>query len=199
MNTVFTKSFYAPPVNVREVFRYAGCPTVDESLLPLFEECMREAEDVFSYKVCYGIFDVTVRENEVVLPFGCVQSVSLSKNLCGCSRAVIFAATVGIGIDRLISKYGKLSPMKAVFMQALGAERIEALCDIFCSETEKEQSVVLKPRFSAGYGDLPLSFQKEIFKVLQPSRHIGLTLNESLLMSPSKSVTAIVGVRNNEF
>ena len=58
----------------------------------------------------------------------------------------------------------------------------------------KEKGVLLKPRFSAGYGDLPLTVQREIFSQLNPDRKIGLTLNESLLMSPSKSVTAFAGI-----
>ena len=57
----------------------------------------------------------------------------------------------------------------------------------------------LKPRFSPGYGDLPLEMQRDIFRVLDCSRKIGLTLNESLLMSPSKSVTAIVGIGGEEY
>ena len=58
----------------------------------------------------------------------------------------------------------------------------------------KEKGVLLKPRFSAGYGDLPLAVQKAIFSALELSQRIGLTLNESLLMTPSKSVTAIFGL-----
>jgi len=57
---------------------------------------------------------------------------------------------------------------------------------------------VLKPRFSPGYGDLPLETQREIFDVLDCSRRIGLMLNDSLLMSPTKSVTAFVGVGGEE-
>jgi 5-methyltetrahydrofolate--homocysteine methyltransferase len=52
----------------------------------------------------------------------------------------------------------------------------------------------LRPRFSAGYGDLPLEYQKKIFDLLDPHTQIGLTLNDSYLMSPSKSVTALIGV-----
>ena len=52
----------------------------------------------------------------------------------------------------------------------------------------------IRPRFSAGYGDLDVSFQKEIFGVLDCHKKIGLTLNDSMLMSPTKSVTAIVGI-----
>ena len=82
-------------------------------------------------------------------------------------------------------------------MQAIGAERIEALCDSLCEELKsslKTEGKTSKPRFSPGYGDLPLSFQKDVFRVLEPEKRIGLTLNASLLMSPTKSVTAIIGI-----
>ena len=82
--------------------------------------------------------------------------------------------------------------------QSIGAERIETLCDAFCKDISSELGVTLKPRFSAGYGDLPLEAQKDIFRVLDCSKKIGLTLNDSLLMSPTKSVTAIVGIGGNE-
>ncbi len=82
-------------------------------------------------------------------------------------------------------------------MQAIGAERIESLCDMFCgelAETYAKDGMSLRPRFSPGYGDLPLEAQKSVFKALDCHRKIGLALNDSLLMSPSKSVTAIVGL-----
>ena len=81
--------------------------------------------------------------------------------------------------------------------QAIGAERIESLCNVFCDELKQEKAklcLATKPRFSSGYGDFPLNVQKEIFSVLDAQKKIGITLNESLLMSPSKSVTAIVGI-----
>ena len=112
----------------------------------------------------------------------------------GCKRAVVFAATVGIGLDRLIAKYGRLSPSKALMLQAIGAERIEALCDAFCAELAAKLDCKLRPRFSPGYGDFPITAQKELFAVLDCTRQIGVTLNDSLLMSPTKSVTAIVGI-----
>ena len=137
--------------------------------------------DKLTYKVCYGEFPVSF--------FDSVGSKGLKNHLEGCNKAVIFAATVGIGIDRLIARYASISPTKSLLFGAIGAERIEALCEIF----NKEYGGA---RFSPGYGDLPLEFQKEIFRALDCPRKIGLSLNESMLMSPSKSVTAIIGVKN---
>ena len=111
----------------------------------------------------------------------------------GCDSVIIFAATVGIGIDRLVHKYSKLSPAKALIFQSIGTERIEALCDVL-TEDIKSLGKDIRNRFSAGYGDLPLETQKEIFKLLSPQKNIGLTLGDSLLMSPTKSVTAFIGI-----
>lgn len=98
-------------------------------------------------------------------------------------------------IDRLIAKYGKISPTKALIFQAIGSERAEALCNLFCADMEKTYSLKAAPRFSSGYGDLPLESQKPIFSVLLPERNLGITLTDSMLMFPTKSVTAFVGLK----
>ena len=111
---------------------------------------------------------------------------------------VLFGASIGIEIDRLIAKYSRVSPLKALVFQAIGAERIERLCDEFSRDIAKEKGLegkTCRPRFSPGYGDLPIEMQREIFKVLDCQRKIGLTLNASMIMSPTKSVTAIIGVK----
>lgn len=191
---VYKKTYTEPAINKKEILRYCGCKDADEKILNLINESVKEAVPKLSYRVCYSIFDIEIKDTECDLGFTKVQSADLSKNLAGCKKSIVFGATVGIEIDRLISKYAKISPAKAVIMQSIGAERIEALCDTFCEDMA--QTFILKPRFSAGYGDLPLEFQKDIFSVLDCHKQIGLTLNSSLMMSPSKSVTAIIGIRS---
>ena len=58
-----------------------------------------------------------------------MTSADLARYLGGCRRVVLFAATVGVAPDRLIQRYSRVSPSKALVMQAVGAERVEALCD----------------------------------------------------------------------
>ncbi len=192
---IYTKNYPAPEINERECFRYAGADvhSVSSEERALFASCLQEVEQKLTYKVCWGRFPVKKTENG--LDFGILQtdSKALMKNLEGCEEVIIFAATIGLEIDRLIRRYTNLSPAKALFFQAIGAERIESLCDAFCDEL-KGEGLQLRPRFSPGYGDLPLELQKDIFRVLDCPRKIGLSLNESLLMSPSKSVTAIIGI-----
>lgn len=195
-STVLTESFSEPEFNISEVIRYCRAEA-EEELLEIINECMSECRDKLSYRVCYAEFDIDFKNGEIVFSFMTTDSTDLIKNLSGARSAVVFGASIGMEIDRLIIKYGRISPLKALVFQAIGAERIESLCDVFCEklgEKYKKNGLYLKPRFSAGYGDFSLEYQKDIFRVLDCPRKIGLTLNESLVMSPSKSVTAIIGI-----
>lgn len=197
MNTVFLKTYEVPEISRREVLRYAGVRGEAPELEEILDDCINEADGKLTYKVCYREFPVSENDGVLNLGFCETSSEALKKNLCGCESIVLFGATVGIELDRLIAKYSRLSPAKALFLQSLGAERIESLCDLFNSEITLEKAKLgfkTRPRFSPGYGDFPLETQREIFKVLDCAKKIGLTLNESMLMSPTKSVTAIIGV-----
>ncbi|MBQ2725405.1 MAG: Vitamin B12 dependent methionine synthase activation subunit [Clostridia bacterium] len=190
MNVQLYTSADLPPVNRREVFRYARAGNPSETENALLDQCLAELLPSLTYRTVWAEYPV-IRDSEALdLIFARVNSSDLAKNLRGCNRIVLFAATVGIAPDRLAQKYSRISPVKALFLESVGNERIEALCDLFCGEFENT-----RPRFSPGYGDLPLDLQREILSVLDCPRKIGLTLNESLLMTPSKSVTAIMGIK----
>lgn len=196
--SLYCKNYPVPAVNKKEALRFAFCSQADAEVELLFDSCMREMAPCLSCKVCYAEFPVNLKGNLIDLGFTCVESADLAKNLAGCERIVLFAATVGAGVDRLIAKYSRVSPAKAHMLQALGSERVESLCDVFCEEIAKnaaERGFSVRPRFSPGYGDLELALQTQIFQTLDIKRNLGVSLNESLLMFPSKSVTAIVGLK----
>lgn len=184
--------FTLPPCNEREIFRYAGGKgDVDETTRARIRECIALAAPVLSYKVCY----LPLTRSEFFSVFG--ESALARTYLGDCEEVVIFGGTLGIGLDRLIFRYAGAQPSNALLLQALGAERVETLCDEFCKMLSAEyaaQGLTLGRRFSAGYGDFPLERQRDFFALLDCGRKIGLTLNESLIMSPSKSVTAAVGI-----
>lgn len=196
MNTVLTKTYSPPPFDFGEILRYlnAGKDFLSESQIA---EYIRECENELTYKVCYLEFPLRKDGESFDFSFMKVHSSLLQKNLEGCSSVIVFSATIGLFIDRIISKYSKISPSKALFFQALGSERIESLVNTFNSEIESEffkKGLYTRVRISPGYGDFPLECQKDILNALDSSRKIGVSLNESLIMSPSKSVTAIIGI-----
>lgn len=191
------RCYDAPPWNKREILRYAGVKGEVPELNALLEECLKEVAHKLSYRVCYCELPVVCRGEELRIGAIKTSSEALKRNLAGCESAVVFAATVGVEIDRQIARASATSPAKALLLGAVGAERVEALCDVFEAELSAQKTEVgeaLRPRFSPGYGDLPLEVQREIFAMLECPRKIGVTLTECLLMSPSKSVTAIIGV-----
>lgn len=203
-NTIYVNLYDAGngdfPVNEREVLRYSGYlgmpDTMDDELSKLLSEVYREVDPTISFKTCYRRVKIDWEDGMPVLPFSS-NSKNLAKCLMGCNEVVLFAATIGLGIDRLIARYQRFSPAKALLMQAYGAERVETLCDVFCKEMEEkisEEGVHCSARFSPGYGDFPLEKQKDFFDLLDCNRKIGVSLNESLLMTPSKSVTAVFGI-----
>ncbi len=197
-NVIYVKELDAPPIDRREVLRYAGVSSENAEIERVLEECIAAAKKSFSYKVCYRKFNVSECDGVIDLGFCRTVSDALSKSLLGCKQIILFAATVGFEIDRLIARSSVISPAKAVLLQALGTERVEALCDAFCNGVKAESQrggIVARPRVSAGYGDIPLAMQRDIFSALDLTRKIGVTLSESLLMSPSKSVTAIIGLQ----
>lgn len=188
--TVHVREMTAPPVNRAEILRYMQAQS-DPQTEDLITVCLQEAETVLQYRICYAEYPVRLRPDGVDAGFAVFPSRDLAKNLRDCPRTLVFAATVGEGIDRLIRRYQYISPSKALCFSAIGSERVEAICAEFCRE--KALSAPLRPRFSPGYGDLALEWQHALFRALDCPRRIGLTLTESCLMSPTKSVTAFVG------
>ena len=188
----------APPVRRDEILRYARCPRPSAADLALMEECLSEAAapGVLRYEAVALRCPFEAEGAACRFPGAEVSSRALAKHLRGCREAFLFGCTVGVGADVLIRRYGSVSPAKGLMMQAIGAERVESLCDLlcgrFCEEVRGEGSALTR-RYSPGYGDLPLSFQTDLFRIL-PLGRIGLTLNAGMMMSPSKSVTAVAGI-----
>lgn len=194
MNSILTKFYSLPEPEEKEILRYAASSLEDSLTAELLKECLNEALNKLSYSVCYLKLPLEVKGDICRLGDMEVSSKDLAKRLKGSEGCILFAATVGVELDRLITKYGRLSPSKALLLQAIGAERIEALCDAFCEDIKKDFATKPKPRFSPGYGDLPLSVQRDIFSLLECEKRIGLTLTDGMLMAPTKSVTAIIGI-----
>ncbi|MCQ2450331.1 MAG: Vitamin B12 dependent methionine synthase activation subunit [Clostridia bacterium] len=186
-------NFTLPEVDRREVLRYARTKEASPEVEQLLAECIAEVEKTQDPRVCFCFLPVFPTDGGVTLGDTDVLSENLKTALNPCENAVLFAATLGLGIDRLIAKYSRVSPAKALLIEAVSNERIEAVCDVF-QQMIADRHGGCRPRFSPGYGDLPLAFQRDVFKFLDCPRKIGLTLNESLLMTPVKSVTALFGI-----
>lgn len=181
-------------INKKEVFRYLNVAKIDSMTDSLVDECIKEIYEIITPRAVYVKSSIEIEgEDTVKFDFMSVKSRNLVTNLKSCKNAYIFGATLGITLDREIEKYSKYAPSRSAIYHAVGSAFIEAFCD-YVNDTlaSKEDSM---PRFSPGYGDLLLDCQREILAALDAERKIGIMLGESLLMSPSKSVTAIIGLK----
>ena len=139
--------------------------------------------------------EVPVSLENGIVDFGfCrIENENLYKNMSGCSSAVIFAATAGVGTDRLIMRCSALSAVEGMVCDCIASSAIEVWCDEVNASAVGERAS--KPRFSPGYGGVSLSYQADILSFLDAQRKLGITLNDSMMMTPKKSVTAFIGIK----
>lgn len=177
--------------------RFMGCKELFGDMEEIYEESSEEYKKAAVFKAVYRKSSVTFfGEKGIRFDFGEIESESLRKNLEGCKSAFVFAATSGSAVDRLILRRTKLSAADGFIMDCIASSGIEVFCDFINDEMKEGRK--LRPRFSPGYGDVKLCCQSEILSYLDAYRKIGITLTEAYLMSPIKSVTAIVGILEEE-
>ena len=200
MSLFFYKSAQEIPCSESEAARYLGYTNnafPDIGIQSIIHDCCLEMQQCLTSKCVYEEFALTLKGNNTICFGGTeCQSECLARNLKNCSSVVLFAATIGAGADRLIRRMQAQDNARAAIMQGVGAMFAESFCNIF-NDTIKAQAHArgqkTHPRYSPGYGDVPLTMQKTFFSLLQCSK-IGLTLMDTLIMSPEKSVTAFIGI-----
>jgi 5-methyltetrahydrofolate--homocysteine methyltransferase len=120
----------------------------------------------------------------------------IAELLENCDKAALFCATLGAGADRIIEKSRYISPELQLISDALCNAAIEQVCDkIEDLIKEKYKGAELTMRFSPGYGDYPIEAQSLILRELDAHKYIGVTCLPSYTMKPTKSVSAIVGIK----
>ena len=124
------------------------------------------------------------------------HSKALARYVGDAKELFLFGATLGSRVDVSLRRMALASVAEAGAGQAVAAALIETYCDDCCAELQKQlpEGKKMKWRFSPGYGDWHLEEQKILFSVLDCARTIGLTLTESCMMAPVKSVTAVIAV-----
>ena len=184
--------------NEREILRYLGHrgQEIPENVEELIKECERELEQMASPRAMWKEYPLSIHDHVLDMGFLQTKSKSLERNLRDCERGILFAATLGSRVDVLLHRYNMIQMSKAVVMQAASVAMLETFCDEKNQELKSSYEAkgwYLRPRFSPGYGDFPLECQREIAPALEMGKRIGVNLTDTLLMMPSKSVTAVIG------
>ena len=185
-------------LNFNEILMYLGYR--GQELPPELEgqirRCMDEVKKNSVPRLVYAIVPVSF-EGGVKAGGLALEGNDIADLLKESERAVLLAATVGARVSSLILKMQVKDMGSAIIMDACASAAIENICNNFEEEMRKQAEgggLFLTDRFSPGYGDLPISLQKDFCTMLNTQRRIGLTVSDNFLMVPQKSVTAIMGI-----
>lgn len=187
-----------------EVLRYLGYKNqkISDELSALIDEIMSETENKASLRYC-TFESSSVSSKDGIYLNDCdllLTGKDIEHHLKDCNRVILFSATLGVEIDRYIHLYETRNLTRAIIMDCCASSLIECYCNYLCIGFKEKfalQNLFLTSRYSPGYGDLPLSLQPKLLRILNSQRQIGLTCNEQFLMFPRKSVTAIIGISEN--
>lgn len=188
---------------IREAVRYLGYGrhAIDEQTLALVESSMEELSSGVRERFIYRIFELSQEGETLKIGDWEIKSRSLSKNMKGCRQAAVFAATLGPEADQMIRRASVTEMAKAVVLQACAAALLEEYCDSCqdrIAQEMAEEGKYLRPRFSPGYGDFDICHQEMVLKILQADKTIGLTMTKSFMLTPTKSVTALIGISTEQ-
>lgn len=183
----------------REVWRYLGyqgaAPQAAEQ--QKIEAVIAQLQQVVAPRHIYSEKTCKVYEGGVEIEGKRFASALLARNLNGCERVILIAATLGVEADLQVRRYQARSMAEAAIAQAVCAELLECYLDGVCQEIAQEKAkngLFLRPRYSPGYGDLALETQQDFFALLDCARRLGVSLTEGNMMTPTKSVTAFIGL-----
>lgn len=189
-------------VDRKEALRYMGYSgqKIDDNIQKLLDECIDEVMDISKESFIYEIFDID-RTGEGLILIGStiiLKGAAINAHLLEAERCAVMAATIGLEVDRRIAFYSKTNLTRGVVFDACAAAAVESLCDMVQDEIAAKAVTMgfeITSRYSPGYGDFSIDIQKDIARVLKTYEKIGLSVNESSIMIPRKSVTAVIGMQ----
>ena len=181
-------------VEISEALRYLGAGQ-DAATETLVRETAAELERAVQPRWVYRVLPVEQTGAGPTVGGMLLPGAMAAQMLRDARQAAILVCTLGAGFETLLRADSARSMARAVALDACGSAFVETGCDACERElAARFPDRFLTDRFSPGYGDLPLSLQTELLALTDARRRLGVSLTESLLMVPSKSVTAIIGI-----
>ena len=179
-----------------EAVRYMGAKKDDNEAAVLADLAYLQLRNEVRPRSCWQIFACRVDDAGVTLVDNGMrfESKNLAGHLQGCQKAAVLAATLGSNADTVLRRLALTNVAQAAAAQAVCAALIESYCDETEAEIAAAAGLHLKPRFSPGYGDWRLEDQRQLLMLLDCAKRIWLILTYSYILSPIKSVTAVIGL-----
>ena len=190
-------------VNIAEALRYMGNKgtEITENMKSVIEKCEKKLLEAIKPEFTFRCFDIQITDAGVSIEGTSfiLKGNDINNHLSGCQKAVLMCATLGMASDKLIHQLSVSDMSESFITDALASALIEQVCDKAEKEIKKQlPDWFMTWRFSPGYGDFPIEQQADFLTVTEASKRIGIYLSEGGMMIPSKSVTAVIGLSENE-
>ena len=111
-----------------------------------------------------------------------------------CEECILIGCTLGIVMERKIKFYAKVNMTKSTVMDAAASAYLEEYCDRYEETLGFDNRTY---RACPGYGDFPLELQGQFLDILDAPKRIGVCVNSSMMLTPTKSVTCVIGLGHN--
>ena len=183
-------------IDLAQAARYFGARgKPDAATMTLLETCAAPLLAAATPRAVWLEAEVSALKEAGILRGGDVM-----RHLEGCGRAILLAVTLGPGADAQIRRAGVGDIAAGVASDALGSALAEQAADMVEAELRQQaarEGKYLTGRFSPGYGDWDIAVQPLVAAALDTVRKAGLCVTSTNLMTPRKSVTAILGVSDH--
>ena len=179
--------------DLRQAARYLGAPgEPDEQTLTLLRRCAPPLMAACRARAVYRQLSTAD-----LAQAGLLQGQDIARHLAGCTGGVLLAVTLGPGAGGALRRAGIGDVAAGAGTDALASALAEQAADAaerLLVQHYQGQWLYLTGRYSPGYGDWPLAVQPLLARLLDTPRQIGLCVQENCLMTPRKSITALLGV-----
>lgn len=183
-----------------EVLRYLGYKDqqISKDLVQKIDFLIKWAQKNIKPRALWDVFEPEFSENVLLknttLNF---EGKDIYNHVEGAKQVAVMAVTLGMEAERAILKYQHTDMTDAVILDAVFDAFVECVADNTEQEIKKfasKQGLFTNYRYSPGYGDFPINTQKSVISSLGCEKKIGLTVTETNIMLPRKSVTAVIGL-----
>ena len=195
-----------PKIDKNTVLRYLGYSgqAIDDNLMSQIDSLILQCEDSEDAKSVARYYEMSENTGDLVLLKDCsleLKGQDISRHLKGSVGCILLACTLGTRVNTNIAKLNARSVLDGVIYNAAASDLIERATNVAhkkLGDDFKEQGLFLGRRYSPGYGDFPIDCQGALLCELMASKKIGLFVTRAGMLTPTKSITAVIGVKEGD-
>lgn len=190
-------------INLDETIRYLGYKDAepDENIKEELENCKNAILDVLKPKYMYEVFPILREEEEWYVGdhLLALTGSAIKEHLADCEYVALGCATLSEGVDVLIDETQKHDMLHSLLLDSLANAAIEEVrLDLEKTLSSEYDGFDINWQFGIGYGDLPLSLQKDFLELIHAKENIGVSANDASILVPLKSVSGFIGLKRKD-